>query len=270
MAHKRSGTELNRPIREEVVGLIPAGGQAKRLGVLPCSKELYPIGFRKAEQDGVLPKVACHYTLEKMRAAGITEIYIVLKEGKWDIPTYLRDGAIADVHLAYLMLGVPFGVPYTLDQAYPFVQKKTVALGFADILFHVEDAYSLLLKKLTQDSPDVILGLFPADRPDKVDMVNLDSNGTITEIVVKPSRTDLRYTWGIAVWKASFTQFMHEFLSRSVQTAKEQPELFVGDVIHASIIEGLRVQGTVVSQEPYLDIGTSDDLLRALRSTAVR
>ena len=96
---------MNYPICEEVVGLIPAGGQAKRLGALPCSKELYPIGFRKAEQDGVLPKVACHYTLEKMRAAGITEIYIVLKEGKWDIPTYLGDGAIADVHLAYLILG---------------------------------------------------------------------------------------------------------------------------------------------------------------------
>ena len=93
---------MNFPICEEIVGLIPAGGQAKRLGALPCSKELYPIGFRKAEQDGVLPKVACHYTLEKMRAAGITEIYIVLKEGKWDIPTYLGDGAIA---------GCAFGIP---------------------------------------------------------------------------------------------------------------------------------------------------------------
>ena len=270
MPHKRSGAELNRAIREEVVGLIPAGGQAKRLGALPCSKELYPIGFRKAEQDGVLPKVACHYTLEKMQAAGITEIYIVLKEGKWDIPTYFGDGGIADVHLAYLMLGVPFGVPYTLDQAYPFVQKKTVALGFADILFHVEDAYGRLLEKLTQDSTDVILGLFPADRPDKVDMVNLDNNGKITEIVVKPGQTDLHYTWGIAAWKPTFTQFMHEFLSRSVQTAKEQPELFVGDVIHASIIEGLHVQGTEISHEPYLDIGTSEDLLRAIRSAVVR
>ena len=251
-----------------MVGLIPAGGQARRLGALPCSKELYPIGFRKAEK-GVLPKVACHYTLEKMRAAEITQIYIILQAGKWDIPSYFRDGAIADVHLAYLTLGLPFGAPYTLDQAYPFVQEKTVALGFADILFHGEDAYSRLLYKLTQDSNDVVLGLFPADRPDKVDMVNLDSDGKITEIVIKPSRTDLHYTWGIAVWKPSFTQFMHEFLSRSVQTAKEHPELFVGNVIHASIIEGLRVQGTEVSHDPYLDIGTPEDLLRAFRSAAV-
>ncbi|MPZ78383.1 MAG: dTDP-glucose pyrophosphorylase [Deltaproteobacteria bacterium] len=270
MPHGRSGSELNYSLQEDVVGLIPAGGQASRLGALPCSKELYPIGFRKAEKEGVLPKVACHYTLEKMRAAGITQIYIILKPGKWDIPSYFRDGAIADVHLAYLTLGLPFGAPYTLDQAYPFVQKKTVALGFADILFHGEDAYSRLLEMLAQDSSDLILGLFPADRPDKVDMVNLDSKGKITGIVVKPSRTDLHYTWGIAVWKPSFTQFMHEFLRRSVPTAAHQPELFVGDVIHASILEGLHVQGTEISHEPYVDIGTSEDLSRAIRSAAVR
>jgi glucose-1-phosphate thymidylyltransferase len=261
---------MNYPICEEIVGLIPAGGQARRLGALPCSKELYPVGVRKTEHEGVLPKVACHYTLEKMRAAGITQIYIVLKEGKWDIPSYFRDGAIADVHLAYLTLGLPFGVPYTLDQAYPFVHRKTVALGFADILFHVEDAYGRLLEKLTQDSTDVILGLFPADRPDKVDMVNLDNNGTIIGIVVKPNQTDLHYTWGIAAWKPSFTQFMHEFLRRSVQDAANQPELFIGDVIHASILEGLHVQGTEISREPYLDIGTSEDLLRAIRSATLR
>jgi hypothetical protein len=63
---------------------------------------------------------------------------------------------------------------------------------------------------------------------------------------------------------------MHEFLHRSVQNAANQPELFVGDVIHASILEGLDVQGTEISHEPYLDIGTSEDLLRAIRSAALR
>ena len=127
------GRRMNYPICEEIVGLIPAGGQARRLGALPCSKKLYPIRVRKAEQEGVLPKVACHYTLEKMRTAGITQIYIVLKEGKWDIPSYLRDGA--DVHLAYLTLGLPFGVH--VGPGLSVCHNKTVAQGFADILFHV-------------------------------------------------------------------------------------------------------------------------------------
>jgi glucose-1-phosphate thymidylyltransferase len=264
MALRRDRSELSYSIREDVVGLIPAAGEAKRLGALPCSKELYPIGFRR--DKALLPKVACHYTLEKMRAAEITQIYIILQAGKWDIPSYFRDGGVADVNLAYLTLGLPFGAPYTLNQAYPFVREKTIALGFADIVFHVEDAYSRLLHELTQDSTDVVLGLFPADRPEKVDMVNLDNKGKITEIIIKPSRTDLHYTWGIAVWKPSFTRFMHEFLRTTVQTAVHKPELFVGDIIHASIVEGLHVQGLEISREPYLDIGTSEDLLRAIRS----
>ena len=32
-------------INREVVGLIPAAGEAKRIGPLLCSKELYPVGF---------------------------------------------------------------------------------------------------------------------------------------------------------------------------------------------------------------------------------
>ena len=53
-----------------VVGLIPAAGRAERLGPLPCSKELLPIGFRETPR-GPAPKVAGHYLLERFRAAGV-------------------------------------------------------------------------------------------------------------------------------------------------------------------------------------------------------
>src|SRR5919198_802835 len=91
--------------RSEVLGLIPAAGQATRIAPLPCSKEIYPIGLSLLDEGrGSRPKVACHYLLEKMRAAGIAKSYIVLREGKWDIPTYLLDGWMFQMHLAYLMI----------------------------------------------------------------------------------------------------------------------------------------------------------------------
>jgi hypothetical protein len=34
---------------QEVVGLVPAGGLGTRTSPLPCSKELYPIGFMRQE-----------------------------------------------------------------------------------------------------------------------------------------------------------------------------------------------------------------------------
>ena len=76
------------------------------LAPLPFSKELYPIGWRRgADGNQQRPKVACHYLLEKMRRAEITKAYIVIREGKWDIPAYLRDGSMLDMHLGYFVVG---------------------------------------------------------------------------------------------------------------------------------------------------------------------
>jgi glucose-1-phosphate thymidylyltransferase len=138
----------NEELYREVIGLIPAGGQATRIAPLPCSKELYPVGFRQVDEGRSLrPKVICHYLLEKMRLAGATKAYIVLRQGKWDIPAYLGDGTMLNMHLAYLMMHLPFGTPYTVDQAYPFVQDALVAFGFPDIIFQPDDAFVQLLAR---------------------------------------------------------------------------------------------------------------------------
>jgi glucose-1-phosphate thymidylyltransferase len=250
----------------EVIGLIPAAGQAKRLSPLPCSKELYPVGFWHSPGEKVgRPKVVCHYLLEKMRAAGITTAYIVLRQGKWDIPAYLGNGELLNMQLAYLMMGLPHGVPYTLDQAYPFVQDRLVAFGFPDILFQPDDAFVQLLAKKVASNADIMLGLFPANSPQQVDMVNLDENGRVRQIEIKPRQTQLRFTWGIAVWTPVFTAFMHKHLA-VLKGLAGQPELFMGHVIEAAVSSDLRVEAVIVSEEPYLDIGTPENLLKAIRS----
>ena len=210
-----------------------------------------------------------------MRLAGVTKVYVVLREGKWDIPAYLGDGTMLDMHLAYLMMHLPFGAPYTLDQAYPFVQDTLVAFGFPDIVFQPDDAFVRLLARQTTTDADVVLGLFPAHQPHKMDMVELDgSDGRIRSIVIKPTQTHLHYTWIIAVWTPAFTHFMHEYLA-AIQEARddadgdapEQRELFVGDVIQAAIHDDLRVEAVFFPDGNYLDIGTPDDLVRAVRNS---
>jgi glucose-1-phosphate thymidylyltransferase len=251
---------------QEVIGLIPAAGLATRLAPLPCSKELYPVGFG-SEHLGkrVYPKAVCQYLLEKMRLAGISKAYIILREGKWDIPAYLGDGSTLGLPLAYLMMGLPFGAPYTLDQAYPFVRGAIVALGFPDILFEPEDGFVQVLDRLAAGDVDVVLGLCPAGSPQKMDMVDVLDNGRIERLVIKPQQSNLRYSWAVAVWKPVFTTFMHEYLARCQETAAQQPEMFVGDVFNAAIQEGLKVEGVLISDKPYLDIGTGDDLLKAVK-----
>jgi glucose-1-phosphate thymidylyltransferase len=259
----------------DVVGLIPAGGQATRISPLPMSKELYPIGFQAGGSLGkVFPKVVSHYLLEKMHGAGIRQAFIIVRPGKWDIPAYFGDGAMVDIRLAYLTVHVSYGVPYTLDQAYPFIKTARVALGFPDILFTPEDAFAKVLARQSKCQADVVLGLFPTTQYQKAGMVDVDDQGRVHQIIEKPTFTELRYMWAIAVWAPSFTQFMHDYLA-AIPSERWQPsggatggnrELPIGDVIQAAIAQGLRVEAEIFPDGTYLDVGTPDDLASAIRT----
>jgi glucose-1-phosphate thymidylyltransferase len=258
----------------EVIGLIPAGGQAKRISPLPLSKELYPIGFDNLNsgnldnsQDNLRPKVVSHYLLEKMQLAGIEKAYFILRQGKWDIPAYFGDGAMLSMNLGYLMLNLPYGVPFTLDQAYPFVRNQIIALGFPDILFQPQNAFTRLLARQKANHADVVLGLFPTDQPQKAGMVDCDYQGKVLSIIEKPLQSNLKYMWAIAVWNPVFTEFLHGYVQqlKNQGNLSQLPELPIGDVIQAGIKAGLSVEAETFTDGSYLDIGTPVDLLRAVR-----
>ncbi len=263
-----------------LVGLIPAGGKATRISPLPLSKELFPVGFRgdiddvkksnQANRATLRPKVVSHYLLEKMQLAGIDKAYFILRPGKWDIPAYFGDGAMLAMNLGYLIMGLPYGVPFTLDSAYPFVKNAVIALGFPDILFEPQDAFTQILKRLEASNADVVLGLFPTDKPYKAGMVDFDDTGKVISIIEKPPESDLRFMWGIAVWKPEFTEFLHEYLiavKEDINLSK-LPEIPIGNVIQAAISKGLRVEAEAFADGSYLDIGTPDDLIKAVRGIA--
>lgn len=258
--------------QKDVIGLIPAAGKASRISPLPCSKELYPIGFRSVDDNNTLrPKVVSHYLLEKMRMANITKAYIIVREGKWDIPSYYGNGKLVDMHLAYLIMDLPFGVPFTLDQAYPFVGDSMIALGFPDMIFYPCDAFVKLLDKQGEADSDIVLGLFPAYKPHKTDMVELDEGGTVRMIHIKPDSTQLLYAWEIAVWTPVFTGFLHEYVlsvkeKYKLNASDEPDELHVGDVIQAAINNQMRVDSVLFQDGSCLDIGTPEDLINALHA----
>ena len=259
------------------IGLIPAAGTANRIAPLPCSKELYPIGFQSiGEGCGPRPKVVSQYLLEKMRLSDIIEVYFVLRKGKWDIPGYFGDGKSLGMHLAYLMMDLPFGVPYSIDQAYPFVKDSTVVFGFPDIIFQPDTAFASLLARQAESSADLVLGLFPARQSQKADMVDISADGRIREIIVKPDCTHLSYAWIIAVWTQVFTQFMHDYLIRRLDEIRQHNihnnlpqlrELFFGEVIKAAVDNHLYVEGVPFQDGSFLDIGTPDSLLKTIRQS---
>ena len=258
----------------ECVGLIPAGGKAERISPLPCSKEIFPVGFGDIRQNGQLhPKVAAHYLLEKMHLAGAAKAYVVLSKGKWDIPAYFGSGAMLDMAIAYLMTDLSYGVPFTLDSAVPFLENTRVLFGFPDIIFQPDDAYVQLQERMDAGRTDIVLGLFPVDNPQKMDLVDLNTDGTIAAIDIKPLQTNLKWTWIIAVWNGAFTQFMHDLVGRQLNDVAQAPggkiesdrkEMFVGDVIQAALGSSLKIDQVMFPQGTYIDIGSPDDMVAAV------
>ena len=256
----------------EAVGIIPAGGIASRIGPLPCSKELMPIGFGANRDGNGGPRAVSQYLLDKYKLAGVSKVYFIIRKGKWDIPGYYGDGSMMRMDFAYLLMNLPYGVPYTVDQAYPFVSKAKIMLGFPDMLYGPDDAFALADATLKIKKADVVLGLYPPRderQPSRCDMVQWDeTTGRIEKIVVKPERSNLAYIWILAVWTPVFTTFMHDYLKIEHQARERREitqEIHLGNVVDRAIAEGLNVYGHAFPDFHFIDIGTPGELAKAYR-----
>lgn len=247
----------------QIIGLIPAAGQATRLGPLPCSKEIFPIGFTTSEAGQRRVKVVSQYLLEAFKAAGIQQVMMVLRQGKWDIPSYFQGEAALGLELAYCLMQHPYGAPFTLDAAYPFIQHATVAIGFPDIIFEPQTAFNTLKARLLSSRADIVLGAFRVAEPARCDMIALSEDGCVTDIHIKQADTGLQYSWGIAMWTPTFSRYMHELLQRKLKEVITA-ELHVGHVLQAALADGFIVPAVTFNSE-YIDIGTPNGLVAAQR-----
>jgi glucose-1-phosphate thymidylyltransferase len=202
--------------------------------------------------------------LNAYRTAGIDEAFIIIRRGKWDIPDFYGDGHSSGINIAYLIMRHPYGSPFTLDQAFPFIKKKRVALGFPDIQFSPNNIYQRLLAQQEKSHADIVLGLFIPSNPRKFDMVDCSKGGLVSNIVIKPPQTNLKYAWICAVWMPSFSRFMHEYLAKVIAETKPEnnPEIYVGTVMQAALKKGIKITAEVLPNGRAIDVGTPDDLAR--------
>lgn len=247
----------------EVIALVPAAGYGRRMGRIPCSKELLPIGWsageggeRTAPPDG---KALAEHLLERLVQGGVRRALVLLREGKWDIPARLRNGHEWGIELAYLVLQPTASAVETLDAANPWVGEATIALGFPDIVFQPDDAFLRLLRAQRNRSADVVLGLFPNRQPERSDMVETAEDGSVERILIKQPDHGLPYAWSIAVWTPTFTTYLHRFRADH-RHAPTPRELYVGDVVQAAIDDGLYVAAEIFEQGASADLGTPEAL----------
>ena len=253
-------------IKNNIVGLIPCAGNGSRLGSLPFSKELYPIELEEGKDKNNV-KVVSSYLIDHMQEAGVNDFHIIINEEKWDIPAYYNNVPILNRNFCYHIANVDYGVPFSINMAYPFIKDKIVCFGFPDILFKPNNVYSKLLSKLSSNRDvSIVLGVMPLARPDKSDMIEFDHKGNIKRIIIKSSTVKhLKNGWINAVWNSEFTEYLNSYVSNLLKENSlkdlKNSEIYIGDVIRAAIEDGYNVDSVIFEQGTCLDIGTPEDLL---------
>jgi glucose-1-phosphate thymidylyltransferase len=220
------------------IGIIPAAGRARRLGKLPCSKEILPVAISPEQRDRPV-RVAIDDALDAFRAAAIRDVIIVLSPQKQDIRAYLGDGAPWDLRIEYVFIEDSPGSPFSIDRARPLLADRPVALAYPDICFRPVDTVAALVAAIKRTSADLMLALVPSAAGHKVDLVRVDEARRVTGLDIKPGAGQTGWTWTSAVWSPVFTEFLSRQVARFGQGGDNSrlpgKEFHVGDVIQAGV-----------------------------------
>lgn len=249
----------------EAVGLIPAAGYGSRLRPFRYPKELLPLGYApstQADGEGLRIKVVCEYALDNLVEAGVEQAYVVVGDHKCEILRFLSDGRDYRIRLAYLHQREVIGLPFAIDCAYGWIGDRTTALVLPDAIVEPRDAVKQLLELRRQRGAEVVLGVFPTERPQDLCPVRYDDRQRVVALYDKDrSGAGLQNTWGMAVWGPGFAEFLHRQLARA--TAPEGRELTLADLLAAAIADGMEVLALPVAGGKFWDIGKSSALIQA-------
>ena len=196
-----------------------------------------------------------------MIEAGIDHVVVVLGPEKEDVRAALGDGQALGLTLSYLVLEDSGSIPETIDAARSLCRDRVVAFGFPDVAYEPPHVFKEIFERWLHGEMDIVLGAFPTDTPQKADMVDVDQDGSVRAIEIKPEATELRWTWLAAVWGPRFT----EYLSRTRPRLEEQldREVYPGDLFNEALEDGMTIECVTFEDGRHLDIGTRDDLERA-------
>jgi glucose-1-phosphate thymidylyltransferase len=239
---------------EELIGLIPAAGKGVRLG-LPYPKELYPV-IRENRY-----KPISQFVLDNLTVAGLKHIVFVINETKHQLIGYFGDGHRFGCNISYVVqeanddrnISTSPGLAHALDAAYHLTQNKVVCFGMADTIMQPKEVFAHALSDFKPED-DVMLVLFPTERPEKFGMVQLDIENRVIKIVDKPKKTDLTMMWGCIIWRPRFTDYLHDCVRMKGISDFAQ-------IMNNAIENGFRFHGLCVGDGVYIDLGTYEEIM---------
>ena len=239
------------------VGLIAAAGLGSRLAPCRYPKELLPVVYA-VDADGlqVRPRPVLELSLEVLQRAGVRQCMIVLADSKFEIARVFGNGADHGIGLGYVLQSEPLGLADALCAAHLWVADREVCMVLPDTVIAPVEAMAELRRVRHDSAADVVLGVFPTVTPEQLGPVRFDQANRVLEVLDKPTVTDLRNTWGMAVWTPRFSSFLYDRVAAA--PPEKKPEL--GAVFDAAVQHGLAVVCRWFAKGSFLDVGSPDNL----------
>lgn len=159
--------------------ILTGGGRATRLYPITTTlnKHLIPLAN----------KPMIFHAIEKVVAAGITEIFINTNPGETELQKYVGDGGHWGVSITFFeQIGGPQGIAHTVQEAKKFI-------GNEPFIFFLSD--NILLGGLTEiitefetEKYDCMLALASVPDPERFGVPFFDENKKLIDVVEKPAK----------------------------------------------------------------------------------
>jgi glucose-1-phosphate thymidylyltransferase len=229
-------------------GLVLSGGAGTRLRPIThtSAKQLVPVAN----------KPVLFYGLEALRAAGVTDVGIVVGDTHAEIEAAVGDGSALGLSVTYIRQEAPLGLAHAVLTAEEFLAGAPFVMYLGDNL--LRDGITGLVDQFRAGSCDAMILLQRVPDPQSYGVAELE-DGRVVRLVEKPTepRSDLALVG------------VYMFTSAIMESAKAirpsgRGELEITDAIQHLIDRGLSVEPHEVTGW-WKDTGRLEDMLEANR-----
>jgi len=231
--------------------ILTGGGRATRLWPVTTTtnKHLLPLANK--------PMIV--HAIEKVAAAGITDIFINTNPGDAVLPAFIGDGSQFGVCITYFeQTGGPLGIAHVVNEAHRFI-------GDSPFLFYLSDNILLgdirpMLDEFDRENYDCLLALAKVEDARAFGVPVFDESGALKEVLEKPENPPNQFAvTGIYLYGPKLFFDAFATLSKSARGEYE-----ISDIHTKFLKEGKRVGYKEISGY-WKDTGKPEDLLTANR-----
>lgn len=226
------------------------GGRAERWAPLPTPKELLPFGQR---DDGT-PRLLLEYVLDAMVEAGVDRLVVPVLDEKASMVMRVLGARLSNGALITYVAAPGPTLLANLVTCAELLTGHDVVFAMPDTIFQPRDILRRCVSRLAS-GVEVVLGVFPSDRPDELDVVD-HHDGRATAVRPKPRDPvePAGAIWGVAAWGPGFTERLSVWPVDCGQA--------IGVVFKAAVAAGALCP--VVPGDAYADLGTYQRYRNAL------